>query len=401
MSVTGRVYDRNSGVIRVTLTTKAQLHPLSKAKNAAQNYYCLALDNKGFQVEVDLQALPPGVKYTQLAPGQVWWVEKRTTLYRLYLYGGVFDKVAKQVNSTVPLPVNPDFSIPPGTLLDFASTTVPSGFLACDGSSYSTTTYSGLFGAIGYAWGGTGATFEVPDLRGLVTVGAGQRAGLTNRVFAVIGGEESHILSTAETPLAAHTHTFTVPAQTNLTTNTGTSSSVSLNTAAGSTQASSTSTMSLATTVTTTAAGTASLGVESASHAHYDTGHSHNGSNTGYNFMINNSAGAFTIGTGSSKIAQDTGTNTASANIGTETANHTHTDSGHTHTVPAESVTGSITIPSLTVNTMAVTGSVSIPGLVFTVPAQSALSTNNNNSTTATGHNNMQPYAVVAKIIKY
>ena len=104
MSVTGKLYDPNSGVRRVILTSNPQLHPFSNVDSAPNNYYCLANDMKGFQVEIDLQALPPGVALSQLAPNQVWWVEKRTTLYRIYLYGGTYDPKTRQINSTDPLP---------------------------------------------------------------------------------------------------------------------------------------------------------------------------------------------------------------------------------------------------------------------------------------------------------
>lgn len=106
MSVTGNPYDKKTGVIRVTLTSLPQLHPLSESPTAAKNYYCLSIDTKGFQVQIDLQALPPGVTLQQLQPNQVWWVEKRTTLYRLYLYAGVLNTKTNQVVSTAVLPNN-------------------------------------------------------------------------------------------------------------------------------------------------------------------------------------------------------------------------------------------------------------------------------------------------------
>jgi hypothetical protein len=59
---------------------------------------------KGFQVQIDLQALPAGVSLQQLQPNQVWWVEKRTTLYRLYLYAGVLNTKKNQVVSTAVMP---------------------------------------------------------------------------------------------------------------------------------------------------------------------------------------------------------------------------------------------------------------------------------------------------------
>ena len=104
MSVTGQKYDTKSGVRKITLTSGPQLHPLSDTNSASQNYYCLGFDGSGFQYQIDLQALPAGVVLDQIQQNQVWWVEKRTTLYRLYLYAGLFDSNTRQIDSTYPLP---------------------------------------------------------------------------------------------------------------------------------------------------------------------------------------------------------------------------------------------------------------------------------------------------------
>ena len=98
--------------------------------------------------------------------------------------------------------------IPPGALLDWAGPTAPDGFLMCDGAAVSRTTYADLFGAIGTVWGiGNGSsTFNVPDLRGARRIGSGTGAGLTLRSVGQKGGEENHLLTTAEMP--SHTHTY-------------------------------------------------------------------------------------------------------------------------------------------------------------------------------------------------
>lgn len=56
-------------------------------------------------------------------------------------------------------------SLPPGTIIDFAGSTPPSGTLSCDGAAVSRTTYAALFAAIGVLWGvGDGSTtFNVPN----------------------------------------------------------------------------------------------------------------------------------------------------------------------------------------------------------------------------------------------
>ena len=62
-----------------------------------------------------------------------------------------------------------------GLILPFANTSVPSGFLSCDGAAVSRTTYATLFTAIGTVWGsGNGSsTFNVPDFRGAFLRGTG------------------------------------------------------------------------------------------------------------------------------------------------------------------------------------------------------------------------------------
>ena len=51
-----------------------------------------------------------------------------------------------------------------GTIISFAGSVAPAGYLACPAvqTLVSTTTYAALFAAIGYAWGGSGASFGLP-----------------------------------------------------------------------------------------------------------------------------------------------------------------------------------------------------------------------------------------------
>jgi len=98
-------------------------------------------------------------------------------------------------------------NIPAGSVMFYASSTAPSGWLLCNGQAVSRTIYSGLFGVIGTVYGaGDGSTtFNVPDMRGRNPIGYGQGTGLTNRLMAATSGEETHLQTINEMP--AHTHT--------------------------------------------------------------------------------------------------------------------------------------------------------------------------------------------------
>jgi len=104
-----------------------------------------------------------------------------------------------------------NLGIPSGIIFDYAGTSAPSGFLLCDGTAYSRTTYSSLFANIGTTWGaGDGSTtFNVPDLRRRSTIGSGgtQVAGPSTAVGAT-GGAENQVLTTANLP--SHNHAVTV-----------------------------------------------------------------------------------------------------------------------------------------------------------------------------------------------
>ena len=72
---------------------------------------------------------------------------------------------------------------PIGTILAYGGTTAPSGWMICNGSAVSRTTYSELFAVIGTSFGtGDGSTtFNLPDLRNKTTFGVGSATvGLAN-----------------------------------------------------------------------------------------------------------------------------------------------------------------------------------------------------------------------------
>lgn len=77
--------------------------------------------------------------------------------------------------------------LPTGTIFAFAGNNIPSGYLPCNGSEISRTTYADLFNVIGTTYGsGDGSTtFNLPDLtdkfiQGSNTAGTVKSAGLPN-----------------------------------------------------------------------------------------------------------------------------------------------------------------------------------------------------------------------------
>ena len=64
-----------------------------------------------------------------------------------------------------------------GVIISYPKDTLPTGFLACDGSAVSRTTYAALFAVVGttYGTGNGSSTFNVPDLRAAFLRGAGDQ----------------------------------------------------------------------------------------------------------------------------------------------------------------------------------------------------------------------------------
>lgn len=109
---------------------------------------------------------------------------------------------------------------PTGTVLPFAGTVAPSGWLMCDGAKLQRAGEAALFAVIGTAYNlnnGTesGTEFRLPDLRGRSQVGtddmgsgAAGRLTTSAKIRGASGGAEFHTLSAAETALKGHDHSI-------------------------------------------------------------------------------------------------------------------------------------------------------------------------------------------------
>jgi len=113
--------------------------------------------------------------------------------------------VAESVNNTASI-------IPAGTVVAFAGTTAPAGWLLCDGTSYLRATYATLFTAIGTAHGtADGTHFNVPDYRGRFLRGldgtAGNDPDKASRTVMNSGGNTGNTVgSIQDDSFQAHTH---------------------------------------------------------------------------------------------------------------------------------------------------------------------------------------------------
>jgi len=108
--------------------------------------------------------------------------------------------------------------IPTATVVPWTNSSLPTGFLECNGQAVSRSTYSALFAIVGttYGAGNGSSTFNVPDLQDEVVVGKSNNKALastgganTTPVTAsgnVAGSTANATLSTPQ--LASHSHSI-------------------------------------------------------------------------------------------------------------------------------------------------------------------------------------------------
>lgn len=111
--------------------------------------------------------------------------------------------------------------VPSGTIMAFAGTTAPDGWMLCTGDAISRSTHAALFTAIGttYGTGDGSTTFNLPDLRGRSIFGLDNMGGTAanrlttagglsvNNTLGATGGSQTVTLSTNNLP--SHNHSFT------------------------------------------------------------------------------------------------------------------------------------------------------------------------------------------------
>ena len=87
--------------------------------------------------------------------------------------------------------------LPTGSINMWSTSTAPTGYLLCNGAGISTTTYAALFAVIGYNFGGSAGTFNLPNYIDRMPIGSGNLYGMGNT-----GGSKDAVV-------VSHTHTIT------------------------------------------------------------------------------------------------------------------------------------------------------------------------------------------------
>ena len=103
-----------------------------------------------------------------------------------------------------------------GIVVPWGSAVIPSGFLECNGASVSTSTYAALFAVIGYTYGGSGASFNLPDLTDRTVVNKSNTKSLAQTGGAntvtptgnISGSTGSTTLTTNQIPSHSHSVQF-------------------------------------------------------------------------------------------------------------------------------------------------------------------------------------------------
>lgn len=141
--------DQGGAIYTITATTASYYNPGSGSGSRVNGYGIdLSRGNPIYGNSDTVQ--PPAVKYRAMVQLAV-----SATDDALMTAGGVLNDIANLKNAVSPV----------GTIIAFAGTTPPPGWLICDGGEISRASYASLFSVIGETYGaGDGATsFNLPD----------------------------------------------------------------------------------------------------------------------------------------------------------------------------------------------------------------------------------------------
>ena len=170
--------------------------------------YALLDGTLPFTGPLTIKSSVPGIRYIGTEVNAKDWTLRES--------GGTLKTYLNTGTEVTPILTEDNFFCPTGASMAFGSASAPNGWLLCNGTAYSRSTYARLYSVIGVAYGvGDGSTtFNVPDKRGRVSIGVD---GSANRITSAstnganadtlggAGGAETHTLITNEIPPHPHT----------------------------------------------------------------------------------------------------------------------------------------------------------------------------------------------------
>jgi len=136
--------------------------------------------------------------------------------------GGSYTTISDQPMNAVPYARYAANGVPVGTIVAYGGddiNKIPDGWLLCDGASVLKTDFPQLYNIIGDAWGTSGASFNLPDLRGRflrgVDMGQGRDPDAASRTVSNPGGNTGDVAGTLQNDtMQSHNHTIHDPGHT-------------------------------------------------------------------------------------------------------------------------------------------------------------------------------------------
>lgn len=157
--------------------------------------------------------IPNDIEWLELVNGQL---AELTNPFKFELFGDITPEQCSEVFTEMFLEYQRGEPCLIGSVIPYATQDIPDGCLQCDGNTYDRVDYPRLYALLDSVYVVDADTFKVPDLRGMVIIGAGAGGAFTERSNGDTGGEETHMLTTDEMPSHSHTnsphfHTYNYP----------------------------------------------------------------------------------------------------------------------------------------------------------------------------------------------
>ena len=107
--------------------------------------------------------------------------------------------------------------LPVGTIMPWSKANVPAGFLYCDGSPVSRTTYADLFAVIGTTFGNPDASnFNLPDFQDRSAIGASNNRAFASKNSTALADQTANITFPSATRNMTVTHNIDATASANV-----------------------------------------------------------------------------------------------------------------------------------------------------------------------------------------